>query len=79
MEHTHKVVLTLMSNKDDDQVGVSLEWSPPLEGKDIVDLGFIPASFVFTEKHILPMLEEAFMQGEHPDLMEDEPPSGTKH
>lgn len=73
---THEATLVFRSNNDDTGVQVEMNWSPLLTGEDYKALGYQPASHTFIERWVLPMLEEAFMHTNHPELMED-PPTGS--
>lgn len=75
---THKVTMTLMSNEDDTDVGVEIKWDPQMTGADYKALGYQPACHRFIEVYVLPMLEEAFMAHEFPELMQD-PPSTARN
>lgn len=57
-----QVSLVCTSVADDDNVQVEVKWSPDMEGTDIEELGYLPASYRFLQDHILPALTEAFLE-----------------
>lgn len=60
LEYTHKVTLTMYSNGNDpNEMWLTMEWEPDLNGKEIEALGYIPPSFDFAQDYILPALEKA--------------------
>jgi len=68
---THRAVVTLSSNGIDDDVAIKIQWEPDLEGQDITKLGYLPASYQFVQKWVLPMLEDAFMEATHGEPREN--------
>lgn len=67
---THEVVMTLRSNNDDTGVSVEIAWNPELTGADYKALGYQPPVHKFVERVILPALEQAYMENNHPELFE---------
>lgn len=74
---THKVVLTIGSTSDIDEVGVQIRLDPEMTGADIEALGYQPASHQFLEKFILPMLEQVYMESNFPELFDEDAPDIT--
>jgi len=74
---THKVVLTIGSTNELDEVGVQIKLDPEMTGEQIVALGYQPASHQFLEKFILPMLENVYMKSTFPELFDEEGPDIT--
>lgn len=77
-EFTHKVTMTICSNGPADEVAVSIEFEPDIEGKHISELGYLPAAYQFLEAYIKPALEEAYLQAEGMGSVID-PPSFSRH
>lgn len=74
VSYTHKAILTVVSNADEPDVHVRIDWEPDLEGTNIQELGYLPAAYQMIESYILPALEEAYL--ESVDMgMSKEPPS----
>ena len=74
---THRVVLTIGSVNDVDEVGITIKLDPEITGADIEALGYKPPCLEFLDKFILPMLEEVYMKATHADLYEAQGPSDT--
>ena len=62
-EVKHTAVLLCSSIGDSEDVQVEVRWSPDMEGTDVQELGYLPASFRFLQDYILPALENAFTEG----------------
>lgn len=60
---THKATVTFTSDGINDDVAIKIEWSPDLDGQDITKIGYLPASYQFVQQYVLPMIEDAFMEG----------------
>lgn len=69
----HTATITISSNDDSTSVEVELDWSPALDEFDPRELGYTPAAFKFMERNILPILERAFIESSHAELLEDSP------
>jgi len=76
---THKVIITLGSTNDVEDVGVSITLDPVMQGDDYKTLGYQPASHKFLEVFILPLLESIYMQTNFPELFADEPDSNGEY
>lgn len=72
---THVVTVTLSSINDGSNVRVEVKWDPDLEGADIEELGYLPASYQFVQEFILPCLEEAYLRSEFKELFDTPSPS----
>lgn len=77
--HTHAAVMTIASSGEDNNVAVEIRWEPELEGTEVEDLGYLPASYKFVQAYVMPMLEEVFMNEEYPELQELNPDSSTRN
>lgn len=75
-EFTHKVTMSVYSNGNVKEVRIKVKWDPDLEGKDIKELGYLPAAFEFIQEHILPAIEEARIKWEFEPLLKLQSPSG---
>lgn len=73
---THKVIITLGSTNDVEDVGVQIQLDPDVQGKDYEALGYQPASHKFLETFILPMFEQIYLKSNFPELFEDESGNG---
>lgn len=73
--YTHKAVMTVTSNGDDNAVAVSIKWDPNIDGVGIQELGYLPASYQMIEQYILPALEEAYLEWELDPMMKLDSPS----
>lgn len=73
--YTHEVVMRIRSVGAAGNTEVMVEWNPDLSGDGYKELGYQPPCHKFVERYILPMLEEAFMQENHPSLMEKGKPN----
>ena len=73
---THKVIITLGSTNDVEDVGVEIKLDPVMQGADYTELGYQPASHKFLEQFILPMLENIYLRSTFPELFEDEDDNG---
>lgn len=71
---THKVVITIGSEGDSEEVGVQIKLSPEITGEQLQDLGYQPACHKFLEKFVLPMLENIYMHSNFPELFDPEAP-----
>ena len=56
--YTHKTILTVYSNADDSMISVRVQCDPFLDGKDIQELGYMPASYLFLQEYLLPAIEQ---------------------
>ena len=74
---THKVVVTIGSFGDKEDVGVQISLDPEVKGEDYKTLGYQPASHMFLEKILLPFLEQVYMQGNFPELFDEDGPDIT--
>lgn len=74
---THKVVVTIGSTDDSEDVGVQIQLEPTLTGEDIQALGYKPASLEFLDRFILPMLEHIYMRSQFPELYDENGPDIT--
>lgn len=74
---THKVVITIGSMNDLEDVGVQINLDPETTGSDYEALGYQPAAHMFLNKFILPMLENVYMQSNFPELFDPEAPDIT--
>lgn len=72
--YTHKVVVTIGSTNDVEDVGVQIKLDPEITGEDYQALGYQPASHKFLEAFILPLLENVYMRTNFPELFDDEAP-----
>lgn len=72
---THKVIMTVLSSGRNEIISVSVKYEPDIEGKDIVELGFLPASYQFVEEYILPAIEQGYMEWEAGPLLNMGSPS----
>lgn len=79
VKHTHKVVLTAYSNEQDEEVNIKVQFTPDLTGSDIEALGYLPASFEFLQKFLLPAIDEAFKEYTMDPMMAIESPSTRSH
>lgn len=61
-EIKHTAVLICSSIGDSEDVQVEVRWSPDMEGSDVEELGYLPASFRFLQDYILPALEQAMVE-----------------
>ena len=61
-EVKHTAVLVCSSIGDSEDVQVEVRWSPDMEGSDVEELGYLPASFRFLQDYILPALEQAMVE-----------------
>jgi hypothetical protein len=77
--YTHRAIIIIASNGKEPDVNGCVKWDPDLEGKDIEDLGYLPASFMLVEDYILPALEQAFNDWEAGPLMNAPSPSHRSH
>lgn len=68
----YKATVIISSIGDSGDVALSVEWSPELTGADLVEAGFIPASFAFVQDFIFPALEEAFNESAYAAVEEIE-------
>lgn len=75
-DKVHKVTLTITSEGQGDNVKAELKFTPNMTSDDLVNLGYQPASHVFTESWLLPMLESAVTFGAHAE-MGNEPQGGV--
>lgn len=57
------VALICSSIGDSDELQVEVKWSPEIDGEDVGELGYLPASYSFVQNYILPALEQAFLEG----------------
>lgn len=71
----YKATLTITSHDDSGDVQVEIKWDPDMQGLDIQELGFYPASYQFVEQYVLPALEKAYFRSEYAELLETESPS----
>lgn len=74
---THKVVVTIGSTDDSEDVGVQIKLDPEMTGQEYEALGYQPASHKFLEMFVLPMLENIYMQSNFPELFDPEAPDVT--
>lgn len=74
---THKVVVTIGSMNDAEDVGVQIQLSPEMTGEDYESLGYQPASHMFLDKFILPLLETIYMKSNFPELFDEDGPDIT--
>jgi hypothetical protein len=79
IKHTHKVTLTAYSDGPEESVNITVKWDPDLEGVDIEALGYLPASFEFLQKFILPAIDAAFQEYVEDPMMAIESPSNRSH
>lgn len=73
--HTHKAIITIISNEDTPEVRVKVSWEPDLDGKSITEIGYIPAAYDFVQEYMLPAIEQAFMDWESDPMMLADSPS----
>lgn len=57
---TYTATIIISSTGKNNDVSLSIEWSPELNKQEIDNIGFLPASFQFVEEFIVPALEEAY-------------------
>ena len=74
---THKVVITIGSTNDTEDVGVQIKLDPEMTGADYDTLGYQPAAHKFLEMFVLPMLENIYMQSNFPELFDPDAPDMT--
>lgn len=55
----YKVVLTAVSYGDSEEIHVDLEWLPTLTADEIVEQGYIPASYIFSQDLVALVAESA--------------------
>lgn len=60
---THTAVLICTSIGAGEDVQVEVRWNPDIEGEDVEELGYLPASYKFIQDYILPALENALLEG----------------
>ena len=70
-----KVIIILSSTGPDNMVSLEVKYEPNMEGKDIPKLGFMPASYNFVEKYVVPALEEGINEWVTEPLMDWDSPS----
>lgn len=46
---THKVVITIISHKDDPDVNMKVEWDPLMGDDEISEQGYVPAAYKLAE------------------------------
>ena len=63
-----KVVITLMSEGNNGEAAVGINFDPPYSSEELEALGYYPESFRLLDRFILPALEAAF---EEADEVED--------
>lgn len=49
---THTVVITIVSSKDEPDVTLKVEWDPLLGDDEIMEQGYIPASYRLAERFL---------------------------
>lgn len=64
---THKLHITVSSVDDEPDTYVSVHFDPPLTGEEIEQLGYKPASYIFLDKYVMPMFEQAYADDEDND------------
>lgn len=74
---THKVVVTIGSMNDAEDVGVEVTFNPEMTGEDLAALGYQPAAHKFLDKFILPLLEQIYMKSNFPELFDEDGPDIT--
>ena len=74
---THKVVVTIGSTDDSEDVGVQIKLDPEIAGQEYEALGYQPASHKFLEMFVLPMLENIYMKSTFPELFDPDAPDVT--
>lgn len=74
----HSATIHITSEGDSTDVAVELNWDPALDEFDPRKLGYTPACFKFVERHILPILERAYMESNTPEIFDDSP-SDKRH
>lgn len=77
--HTHKAILTVYSNGDNNMISVKVRWDPPMNEESIQELGYLPAAYGFVEDYLLPAIEEAYLEWEAGPLLHAESPSQWKN
>lgn len=61
---THKLHITISSVDDEPDTYVSIQFDPSLDGEDLQRLGYKPASYIFLDKYVMPMIEQAYADDE---------------
>jgi len=74
---THKVIVTIGSINDAEDVGVQVSFDPEMTGEEYQKLGYQPASHQFLEQFILPLLENIYMRTTFPELYDEDGPDIT--
>ena len=74
---THKVVVTIGSIEDGEDVAVQIKFDPEITGEQYEALGYQPSSHKFLERFVLPMLEQIYTQSNFPELFDPEAPDVT--
>lgn len=49
---THKVVITIVSSKDEPDVTLKVEWDPLLGDDEIMEQGYVPAAYRLAERFL---------------------------
>lgn len=49
---THKLVITVVSSKDDPNVTLTMEFDPLLSDEEVQDLGYVPAAYKLAENFL---------------------------
>jgi hypothetical protein len=79
LETTYKVVITLSSVGDEGVVSLEVKYEPDTEGKDIMNMGFFPASYNFVERYIVPALQQGIDDWVYTPLMNWDSPSQSRN
>jgi hypothetical protein len=74
--YTHRATITICSNGPAAEVNITVTFDPDQEGKDLKELGYLPACFELVQEYMLPAIEAAYMDWSADPLLRMESPSG---